>query len=291
VGKLINKRFTRFMVTTLIFSSIAFSPSSAFATSTLKPGFGCSHLLLNKTIRVHGVSLTCKSVHGKLIWVAKTPKKVVGSISPRPTPTPTPTPLPNNSQSNLPNPTPSTSPIAPIGKITASAYEFNVGAAHVIDVYEDMQCPYCAEFEGANGSNLDSLINSGNYQVNFHLVAFLGDESILAGNATLCAAESGHFLDFHNYLFANQQPVENFGIWNNTYFLQLGKALNITDPNFSNCLTSVKYQSWLATQTQSTDFARTNSTPSLYLDNKLQDNTAIAFNKNGFETLFGLNVV
>ena len=270
----------------------SFVPAQASAAPKL--GAPCSPLQLNKVIKVGNELLRCEKLlnkankkNSKDVWVRS--KSKIPTTTPQP-PVVTP-PSPSTGNNNVGGVNPPTLAVADTGTITPAAVVFNQGAAHIIDLYEDMQCPYCGEFEAVDGADLDSLIASANYQVNFHLVAFLGPESILAGNATLCAAENGHFLAFHNFLFAHQQPVENFGAWDNSYFAQVANLLNITDPNFQSCLTTVKYQAWLSTQTQSPGFARTESTPSLYLDNQLLDNTAIAFNRNGFETLFGLNVV
>lgn len=44
----------------------------------------------------------------------------------------------------------------------------------VIDVYEDFQCPVCADFEKLNGDYLESLITDKKATVVYHTLSFLG---------------------------------------------------------------------------------------------------------------------
>jgi protein-disulfide isomerase len=58
----------------------------------------------------------------------------------------------------------------------------------VIDIYEDFQCPVCAQFEAAQGDYLEGLIADKKATVVYHTLSFLGPESIAAANAAACSA-------------------------------------------------------------------------------------------------------
>jgi protein-disulfide isomerase len=59
-----------------------------------------------------------------------------------------------------------------------SAISFDNGAATTIDVWEDPQCPVCKLFADANGSYLESLVREKKANVRYHVLSFLGDESV-----------------------------------------------------------------------------------------------------------------
>ena len=95
----------------------------------------------------------------------------------------------------------------------------------VIDIYEDFQCPVCAQFEQLNGDYIESLIADEKATVVYHTLSFLGAESVGAANAAACAADEGKFLQYHEALYANQ-GAENSGKWDATTLIGLGAKLN-----------------------------------------------------------------
>ena len=74
----------------------------------------------------------------------------------------------------------------------------------VIDIYEDFQCPVCAQFTQLNGPYIESLIAEKKATVVYHTLSFLGPESVNAANAAACAADDGKFLEYHRLLMMNQ---------------------------------------------------------------------------------------
>ena len=65
-----------------------------------------------------------------------------------------------------------------IDPANGSAIVLNPGATKVIDVWEDPQCPICKNFEDANGDYIESLVRDKKATVRFHVLSFLGDESV-----------------------------------------------------------------------------------------------------------------
>ncbi len=107
-----------------------------------------------------------------------------------------------------------------IDTANGSAISFDNGAATTIDIWEDSQCPVCKLFEDANGAYVESLIREKKANVRYHVLSFLGDESVRAANASFCAADEGHYLDFQKAIYAVQSTVENSGFWSNETLVQ-----------------------------------------------------------------------
>ena len=100
----------------------------------------------------------------------------------------------------------------------------------VIDIYEDFQCPVCAQFEQLNGDYIESLIADKKATVVYHTLSFLGAESVGAANAAACAADEGKFLDYHRLLYMNQK-AENSGAWTNSVFVNVGQTAGLPARN------------------------------------------------------------
>lgn len=100
----------------------------------------------------------------------------------------------------------------PVGTDLAAGSTARDGADAVVEVVFDYQCPHCANFEGVNGPDIQTLLEMGNVEFVFRPVAFMdyasgGKEfSTRAANAAATVADLSpeHYLDFHNALLANQ---------------------------------------------------------------------------------------
>lgn len=124
-----------------------------------------------------------------------------------------------------------------------------------LDVYEDFLCPFCRQFEETNGAAIDAKLRDGSLRVRYHLVTILNDQSdppgysMDAANAGLCAADGGRFPGFFASLFA-KQPEEGARGYSKDQLIKLGTDLGITDPGFSSCITSSRYNPDITTAEQ-----------------------------------------
>jgi protein-disulfide isomerase len=116
-----------------------------------------------------------------------------------------------------------------VSKADGYGIVFNADVPNVptIDIYEDFQCPVCARFEAINGITLEKAIEEKKAKVVYHVLSFLGTESILAANAAACASDEDKFLAFHKAFYANQ-PAENAGAIDATFLKSIGAAVGIT---------------------------------------------------------------
>jgi protein-disulfide isomerase len=123
---------------------------------------------------------------------------------------------------------------------TASNVDTDTGAvsfgdgANTVDTYIDFMCPYCGQFEEAEGETIQNLIDSGDITLNVHPVAILdrlsqGTEysSRSAGAFyAVAAADPANAYAFLQALFENQ-PAENSTGLTNEQMVQIAKDAGI----------------------------------------------------------------
>jgi len=152
----------------------------------------------------------------------------------------------------------------------------------VIEVYEDFQCPVCAQFEYTNGDYLESLIADKKATVVFHTLSFLGPESVNAANAAACSADEGKFLKYHHTLMANQK-AENSGAWSNDVLAVLGQVAGISGKKFTECVNKGNYLKWVANVAAAGAKANVNSTPTVFINGKEIDRKTEYFDPAKFK--------
>ena len=164
-----------------------------------------------------------------------------------------------------------------IDTANGSPITFDNGAVTVIDIWEDPQCPVCKLFEDANGDYIESLIREKKATVRYHVLSFLGDESVRAANASFCAADEGQYLDFHHALYAVQSPLENSGFWSNETLVNIGKKIGITSTRFENCVTKGEKVDLVQANSDSMSKYGVQGTPTVFINGKLWERTQNAF--------------
>jgi protein-disulfide isomerase len=163
-----------------------------------------------------------------------------------------------------------------------SAITFNPGLAKTVDVWEDPQCPVCKYFEDANGEYIDSLIRDKKATVRFHVLSFLGDESVRAANASFCAADEGQYIDFHKALYRVQSPLENSGFWSNETLITIGNKAGITSEKFAKCVNDGEKVELVKANYDSMSKFGVQGTPTVFIDGKLWERKSSDFNLDEF---------
>ena len=164
-----------------------------------------------------------------------------------------------------------------IDTANGSAISFDNGAATTIDIWEDSQCPVCKLFEDANGAYVESLIREKKANVRYHVLSFLGDESVRAANASFCAADEGQYLDFQKAIYAVQSTVENSGFWSNETLVEMGKKIGITSTKFEDCVTKGSKVDLVQANSDSMSKFGVQGTPTVFINGKKWERTQNAF--------------
>ncbi len=135
--------------------------------------------------------------------------------------------------------------------------ERSADAPNVIDivVYADYLCPFCAQFESANGSQIMQWVAEGKARLEYHPIAFLdrlsqgSNYSTRAANAAACVADVAPdaIPAFNDLLFANQPAEGSSGLSDSqliAYAQQAGSD-DVTD-----CVEDQRYAGWVADATE-----------------------------------------
>jgi protein-disulfide isomerase len=144
------------------------------------------------------------------------------------------------------------------------------GAKVTIELYEDMQCPVCQQFEANAGSVVANAVANGNAVVHYHVISFLNHASAnqyssRAANAAYCAADAGQFKAYHDYLYQNQ-PAEGSAGPSDDDLVAAGAKVGITSSAFGSCVTSGKYNSFVNAITDQANKDGVNGTPTILVN-------------------------
>lgn len=112
----------------------------------------------------------------------------------------------------------------------------------LVEVYEDFQCPSCASFtENLEERILQNFVYNGTARFQFHNFAFIGQESLNASNAAMCANEQDRFWDFQAILFANQVG-ENQGAFSSRRIEAMAESLGLDMESWRACYDEQRYE-------------------------------------------------
>lgn len=96
-------------------------------------------------------------------------------------------------------------------------------------------------------------------------VAFLGEESQWAAEASECAADQDKFWEYHDKLFASQNG-ENQGAFNKDNLKQFAADIDLDTAAFNECLDSGKYTQAVQEQTGVANQLGVRSTPAFIIN-------------------------
>ncbi len=145
-----------------------------------------------------------------------------------------------------------------------------------IVAFEDFQCPFCAQFtHDAEPLLAAEFIDGGQVSYEFHHMAFLGEESVLAAQASECAVEQDQFWPYHDLLFL-RQGRENAGVFTLARLKGYGRELAAALPTarwdqaaFETCLDSGRTRATVERLTEQARQVGVRSTPTLLINGQL----------------------
>jgi protein-disulfide isomerase len=173
--------------------------------------------------------------------------------------------------------------------VTSPTYGYPVGTSDTskpfVQLFEDFQCPICAEFEKAGGpAALEAAATAGTLRLNLQPIIFLdqnlnNDSSLRATNAWGCAIEQGAGTKYHSVVFQNQPAKEGTGYTDlqlASFGIQAGlKGDALT--TFGKCVPTTTYQKWANAAADYAASKSVNSTPTILVDGKVFNMTADLF--------------
>lgn len=147
-----------------------------------------------------------------------------------------------------------------------------VAGAPTLDIYEDFQCPACAQFEQVMGSTVTDLATQGKVKLVYHLKTIIDantgtDHSLTMGNAAMCAADAGTFQPFHDTVYAHMPAQEGQG-WTAAQTKGFAEKAGITGAalaTWQTCVDDRKYTKYVESTEDASGKAGITSTPTVLL--------------------------
>lgn len=104
-------------------------------------------------------------------------------------------------------------------------------------------------------------------------MSFIGDESVRAAQAAMCAADQNLFWQLHSTLYLNQPQTERSGEWSNDRLKAIAAKVNGMDTAaFNTCLDSGKHAQDVSSEQASGQNSGVQSTPTFFINGKPYQN-------------------
>lgn len=151
--------------------------------------------------------------------------------------------------------------------IVVNADEVKGKDVPTVDVYEDFRCPVCKVYEVGLGKTTQELAEEGKIKLVVHLKTVIdsslgGDASKVAASTAVCAAEQGKWFEYHEALFAKQDPQE--GPFADGAFGEAAQEAGITGADrvaFDQCVADQRYTDYVESVDDASSKRGINATP------------------------------
>ena len=152
-------------------------------------------------------------------------------------------------------------------------------AATEIAIYEDPQCPNCAQLESEVGEDLATAVEAGDIRVEYRIVSFLdeastNDYSSRAANALVAAYDvSGPevFMALHQTLFA-EQTAEGGPGHSDDQLVDFAVEAGAEESDIRPLVEDGAYVQWIENATDAMSRNGVSGTPTVFVDGELAEN-------------------
>jgi protein-disulfide isomerase len=142
----------------------------------------------------------------------------------------------------------------------------SVTAPVVLSVWSDFQCPVCKAAAQTVLADIEAeYVEAGLVQIHYRHYAFLGQESVMAAEASECAAEQNHFWEYHDTLFLRQSG-ENRGAFATSRLKGIASELSLDTESFNQCLDERRYKAVVDAERQEGTRLGVRGTPTLFIN-------------------------
>lgn len=112
----------------------------------------------------------------------------------------------------------------------------------VMLAYSEFQCPVCGKFaRDTEPALIDQYVEEGTLRIEWRDFPYLGPESGAAAEAGRAAAAQGKFWEFHDAMYADQQPP-NSGKLTEGYFVGVAEQIGLDVDQFRSDLGSTSME-------------------------------------------------
>ena len=146
-----------------------------------------------------------------------------------------------------------------------SEIEGSASAPVLVQEYADFQCPSCKAFHDRMSSTVTDLVKANKIRFAYVYFPFIGDESVRAAAAAVCAGDQGKFFPYSDILYTEQRP-ENSGFLTTDQLITFGKDAGITGAafdTFQKCVRANTYEGFVRRSAENASKRGINQTPTL----------------------------
>jgi protein-disulfide isomerase len=141
--------------------------------------------------------------------------------------------------------------------------------------FADFQCPYCGLYwKQLEPTIISTYVATNKVYYTYSPMAFIGQESIDAVEASYCANDQNKFWEYRDYLFSNQTG-ENAGDFSQAHLIAFAKKLNLDVNTFTSCLTSGQYATKVNDDNTYASQQGVNSTPSFLVNGTVYNSSNV----------------
>ncbi len=134
--------------------------------------------------------------------------------------------------------------------------------------FSNFQWPYCRQYATDVGRQVEKqYIQTGKVRFGYLHFTILGSESVLAAQASECAADQGQFWGYHDSLFENQAG-KNKGGFGKDNLKRFASEIGLNSIIFDECLDSNSYTSIIQEQTGYASSLGFQGTPAFLINGK-----------------------
>lgn len=152
-------------------------------------------------------------------------------------------------------------------------------AAAEVVIYEDPQCPNCAQLESEVGEDLASAVDAGDVRVEYRIVSFLdeastNDYSSRAANALVAAYDVAGpevFEALHETLFA-EQTAEGGPGHSDDQLVDYAVDAGAEESEIRPLIEDGAYVQWIENATDAMSRNGVSGTPTVFVDGELSEN-------------------
>lgn len=138
-----------------------------------------------------------------------------------------------------------------------------------IEEYLDYQCPACGSYNrNYEEGVIEAFAKTGKVRYEVHSMSFIGQESVDAAQAALCAVDQNKFWEMHNSIFANQNG-ENEGAFAKDRLKSIAATAGLDANTFNSCLDSNKYSDKVTQERTDGENRGVNQTPTFFVNGKM----------------------
>jgi protein-disulfide isomerase len=148
-----------------------------------------------------------------------------------------------------------------------SEIEGATSAPVLVQEYADFQCPSCKLFHDRMSSTVDDLVRAKKIRFAYTFFPFLGDESVRAASASMCAGDQGKFFPYADLLYTNQ-AAENSGFLTADQLVAFGRDAGIKGSafdEFEKCVRAGTYEGFARRQAENASKRGVNQTPTIFV--------------------------